>query len=602
MAMLLSGVLLLGGTILAGLVLCVCSRREIDSKHVIESTTNTTPIYADDNRQGYCVTWYNTTDVEEIVTVNCPYYIANPLCNSTLLLVHGPELDDEMCHHFNRTGPSCGSCINGTGPAAFSNGIPCADCSGKYRVLMLILHVALELFCVTLLYFIFAIFQLQITSSPLNVVVYFSQVIVISVAIDPTTYSAVMCAISSAVVKLLLTVYGIWNLDFFRYAIPPICVSSSAKNIDVIMFDYIVAFYPIILTVVLYASIELYDRGYKLIVYIWRPFQYCFSRLRRSGNMTPRESIINTFASFILLAYSKLLYTSLSLLYSESIFLHFEKTKSIGKVLFYDPTIDYFGKQHAPYIVVSFLTIIFLICLPPFLLLVYPTRACGRCLERCRFPRQDILQQLMDTFQGWYKDGTDGTRDYRAVSSLYMFLRVGVGLASVLTKAFHHFQGTSLPWIVVGLLHGAIGVFFLVFRPYKKPYMNVVDGTILVLFAAMAIMIGQNDPIVQAIAYLLSAVPLLCGTLFLLTRLKTTAQKIKCHFSQLLKKLCRHKDMDDQDLDIEHIDRVLHPARYQEERPAETENEGVRLKGKYYGALWSTRAGNGNVKLVRTSV
>ena len=52
----------------------------------------------------------------------------------------------------------------------------------------------------------------------------------------------------------------------------------------------------------------------------------------------------------------------------------------------------------------------------------------------------------MDTFQGWCKDGTEGTYDYRPLSALYMILRVGfigefltvVGLSPGLTKIGYH--------------------------------------------------------------------------------------------------------------------------------------------------------------------
>ena len=33
---------------------------------------------------------------------------------------------------------------------------------------------------------------------------------------------------------------------------------------------------------------------------------------------------------------------------------------------------------------------------------------------------------IMDTFQGWYKDGTEGTYDYRPLSALYMLLRMAL--------------------------------------------------------------------------------------------------------------------------------------------------------------------------------
>ena len=47
-------------------------------------------------------------------------------------------------------------------------------------------------------------------------------------------------------------------------------------------------------------------------------------------------------------------------------------------------------------------------------------------LSCLRFQRWDILNQIMDIFQGWFKDGTDGTRDYRPLSALYLLYRIAL--------------------------------------------------------------------------------------------------------------------------------------------------------------------------------
>ena len=33
---------------------------------------------------------------------------------------------------------------------------------------------------------------------------------------------------------------------------------------------------------------------------------------------------------------------------------------------------------------------------------------------------------IMDTSQGWYKDGTEGKWDYRSISALFMLLRIAL--------------------------------------------------------------------------------------------------------------------------------------------------------------------------------
>ena len=93
-------------------------------------------------------------------------------------------------------------------------------------------------------------------------------------------------------------------------------------------------------------------------------------------------------------------------------------------VLLYDSTIRFFHSEHIPYVVVSMSVIVIFVLLPPLLLLLYPTRLFRKCLSCCGFRRWDILHMIMDIFQGWYKDGTEGTHDYRPLSALYMVIRL----------------------------------------------------------------------------------------------------------------------------------------------------------------------------------
>ena len=42
--------------------------------------------------------------------------------------------------------------------------------------------------------------------------------------------------------------------------------------------------------------------------------------------------------------------------------------------------------------------------------------------------------------------------------------------------------GGEMKWIVTGLLHTLLGNLFLIAKPYKKQWMNIVDGLILTKF------------------------------------------------------------------------------------------------------------------------
>ena len=86
---------------------------------------------------------------------------------------------------------------------------------------------------------------------------------------------------------------------------------------------------------------------------------------------------------------------------------------------------------------------------------------------------------IMDTFQGWYKDGTEGTYDYRPLSALYMLLRVGLVGEFLTVIALSPQSSGDLKWFITGYFHIALGSLFLIAKPYKKKWMNNIDGLIL---------------------------------------------------------------------------------------------------------------------------
>ena len=71
----------------------------------------------------------------------------------------------------------------------------------------------------------------------------------------------------------------------------------------------------------------------------------CFSRFRRRWD--PKGSVINVFATFLLLSYSKLLTVSYSLLDASTLYNN-RGTKVGPFVVFFDASIEYFMQQTTP--------------------------------------------------------------------------------------------------------------------------------------------------------------------------------------------------------------------------------------------------------------
>ena len=224
---------------------------------------------------------------------------------------------------------------------------------------------------------------------------------------DSFLRTQITCYTGKKVSIVIFTILGVSNLDFLRLVIPPLCISTSLKAIDILYFDYITALYPILMTVIAYILIKLHDNNCKLVVLFSFPIRIVYSYFQEKWN--PKKSIVSTFATFILLSYSKLLFVSCKFLFAVQ---SYNSTGDIipnATVLLYDPNIRFFQSEHIPYIIIALSIVTLFVLLPPLLLLLYPTQLFRKFLFCCGFRRWDILHMIMDTFQGWYKDGTEGT-------------------------------------------------------------------------------------------------------------------------------------------------------------------------------------------------
>ena len=432
---------------------------------------------------GYCLTWNDATHNVQISrclythqdrNICDNYYWYNASSNIT-----GLELNNVTCKPYNRYGAQCQHCIDGYGPAAFSDGVTCADCS-KYKYFW-ILNLLFQLMMVTLLYLLVILFQIKGTCSPFNIIITNCQIGLNAIMIGSGLHIRLICITNQRFANIALTLIGVLNLDFFRFLIPPLCISPSLKSIHVLLFDYIIAVYPIILTIVIYVAIELYDRNWRIIVYLGTPFRLLWCR-----NWRPKETILSTCATFLLLSYSKFLFVSISLLFHTCAYNCSGDVIPNSSVLLYDPSIKFLHSEHVPYAILALSIIIVFVLIPPLFLLLYPTRLFRKCLNCCGFRRWDILHLVMDIFQGWYKDGTEGTYDYRPFSALYMIMRIVLSFAYFKLLVYGYAKHYLFDELV-GLLYAFLGIIILAFKPYKVNWMNHTDGNISFLLAFFAL-------------------------------------------------------------------------------------------------------------------
>ena len=184
-------------------------------------------------------------------------------------------------------------------------------------------------------------------------------------------------------------------------------------TLQTLALDYAIAVYSLFLT---YFLVELHDNNFRILVWLWKPFHACFVRFRKEWNI--RSSIINAFATFLLLSYVKFLFVSFELLIPVRVFnIHGKPMSTL--YLYFDGTVEYFGQEHLPFAILAVVVLVVFSIFPLLILILYPCQCFQRFLNYYHLQCQ-VLHTLMDALQGSYKDGSNGTRDCRWFAALYL--------------------------------------------------------------------------------------------------------------------------------------------------------------------------------------
>ena len=121
-------------------------------------------------------------------------------------------------------------------------------------------YVAVALLPPTAFFIVVVTFQISVTLPPVVALVHILQPIISPQPTRLTIFALTVPTLSSASItaRILYTIYGVWNLNFFRTVIPPEVVCLEMSTIHVLALDYLVALYHLILIVITYISIEVH--------------------------------------------------------------------------------------------------------------------------------------------------------------------------------------------------------------------------------------------------------------------------------------------------------------------------------------------------------
>ena len=305
----------------------------------------------------------------------------------------------------------------------------------------------------------------------------------------------------------------------------------------------------------------MYDSGVRVVVCVWRPFHACFARFRRRWD--PKGSVINTFATFLLLSYSKLLTVSYQLLDASTLYNNTGKT--VGPpVLYYNASIEYFSKEHLPFAVLALCVLLVFVIFPLLLLLLYPMRSFQRCLGYCTRIRWQFLHTFADAFQGCYKNGTNGTRDYRYFAGLYLLFRI-VMWGTFITPMLY-----TCSWLIRIPFPAVVSLLFAYFRPYKNNYFNIIDClgfTVLALTIYLIVYAMETKAFSIQFLYALMLLPLLYFTSIILYKILSRVQLFRTCCSRIgekfqIRNANQHLQIPRGDEDLP--DRIVNPHMYQQ--------------------------------------
>ena len=496
-----------------------------------------------------------------------------------------------MCQDLNRKGVSCGKCNDHSAVAVNSYSLECMNIEKCHNYNLIFVLLA-DLVPVTLLFLIVILFDINITSGYANTYILFSQIASLQINVLIIAYHLAFVTqnyLNATYITLTLeSFYSIWSLDLGRILTPNVCVGHSIETIDSIALQYMSAFYGLGLVFITYCIVELHGYNVRLIVCLWKPFSKCFTRIRRRVN--PSASLINAFATFLLLSYSKLTLTSIILLTPS--YLYNQTGHHVSTVVIYDGTLGFFkSKKHIWLAFLAILIFIIFIVLPPLLLLLYPWRCFQRFLSNFRLHRPGLII-FMDTFLGCYKDGSNGTRDCRWFSAFYFILRIIMCVVHVVL-GFSLFSHFSIQLVIQAVYTISI-LILLYLKPYKKSLYNNLDITILldcILISSLYSIIRNSGGaiVVEMCLFIALGLPLLGAVVFVTYRLikrlrfciMTTKFRIRhaglnSRLSLVIDETFESQERDD--LTPSLPDRLLHPHLY-------SEFEEQNVKGSTYGSI-----------------
>ena len=462
----------------------------INTNQTVNVTSECAPYYKYYDRKCHYSYGQETCDTEELeYYLPYNYYLSY---NSPLYDYIYCDFCNGKCCYDNSTTKNClANCTSN------SNGVPinilnkCFNCRDHYPLGILV-FILIEILPITLMVILIIILNIQLTNGSINGVIFYSQI----TAIIHFTYN------SSDYSTIITIPCNIFNLDFtpslYNY---PLCIAPHMSPLGAISFWYVIGFYPLLLLLLIYVWIILYDKGFKCVVFITRPFHRCMARFWSMTGIEP--SLTNSIASIYILSFTQLTATSFKIL-------SFTNT-TMGYKFFYNAKQGYFHGAHGFVCFIAILVLLIVILLPTLYIQFYPFKWFHKLLD-CLHLRKQLLISLGDVFTGPYKNGSENTFDYRFMAGLYLLARIII-LFAICFQQYNIVLVVPITQICCSFL---LAVMVFIFRVFQQNIHNFSEFLIMLIAAGIGciiIILLQND---VTFTFWIIVMPIINGLVFVI--------------------------------------------------------------------------------------
>ncbi len=388
-------------------------------------------------------------------------------CSNIYSVCFVKEVDNCTCYdnHYNETN-YCGECKQGYSVAINSPYLECVPCNSSLDVLKgWVLFIVLEFIPLTVMIALIAILNVNLNQGSLKAYILFCQLFTIPIPSSGYPSWIGLYNYTYRIRDFALLPFTIWNLGFISFPSCnlysggnecsgfAICISQNTTPLGAIAFWYVIAFYPFMLLAFVYGYVIMYNNGFRCVTYPGRPVhRFMATRFWRTFDIQP--SLSHTVASVYMLCFTQLVAISLKLLNWSYVSTEYDTIVCF----LYDCSQKYFDKTHCAAFFAGLFVLIVFVFLPVTYLCVYPFKWFQKCLNKLKF-KKDLVVSVTDVFIGPYKNGTDGTWDYRFFAGLAFALQLSQLICLCFLPAFS---------IVYLVLNGLYTIFLILFRPYKR--------------------------------------------------------------------------------------------------------------------------------------